>query len=191
MLNLPPAVTEPGNRFTSLVAGPVVAAAKGVMMSKQQQASFGFKFPSFSAFRLHRSSIPWVLTSRILAIQLRRLIYDLQSSRFARIVQEQAVHISPSPSYKKMLFSAGLIGLLLPLATATIDGQVHQLHARQAIPSSPSGSNSTSNVTITPTQTVLTGDGANVTVQGGFARRTAVDSAPFRITNIALVAIQV
>ncbi|KAH8085217.1 Alpha/Beta hydrolase protein [Filobasidium floriforme] len=65
-----------------------------------------------------------------------------------------------------MLFSAGLIGLLLPLAAATIDGQVHQLHARQAIPSSPSGSNSTSNVTITPTQTVLTGDGANVTVQG-------------------------
>jgi hypothetical protein len=65
-----------------------------------------------------------------------------------------------------MLFSAGLIGLLLPLAAASIDGQVHQLHARQAIPSSPSGSNSTSNVTITPTQTVLTGDGANVTVQG-------------------------
>jgi hypothetical protein len=92
---------------------------------------------------------------------------------------------------QKMLFSAGLIGLLLPLAAASIDGQVHQLHARQAIPSSPSGSNSTSNVTITPTQTVLTGDGANVTVQGGFARRSAVDSAPFRITDIALVEIQV
>ena len=65
-----------------------------------------------------------------------------------------------------MLISAGVLSLVLPLAAATFEGQVHQLHARQAVPSPSAGSNSTANITITPTQAVLSSNGVNVTVQG-------------------------
>ena len=71
-----------------------------------------------------------------------------------------------------MLFSATIISLLMPLAATATTGHGHlELHARQAVPTTPSNTTATnsstsSNITVTPTQTYLNASGTNVTVQG-------------------------
>lgn len=126
---------------------------------------------------VHSHSTPQRLPKLDIERSNRRVLIpcDLKS---ISLISRQQLEVTPqgprrsirttSLATHTMLISAGLFGLLVPLVAATIDGQVHQLHARQAIPSPPSGSNSTANLTITPVQTVLSGDGANVTVQGRF-----------------------
>jgi carboxylesterase type B len=64
-----------------------------------------------------------------------------------------------------MLLSAAIFSLLLPLTQVAAQGHV-ELHARQAIPTTPSNATTRSNVTSTPFQTTLDVNGTKVTVQG-------------------------